>query len=105
VFSSAAQHARQEWQEGHRRLQEAARDPLVGDRLHAQLDAVVAELRRRLGETFTLAQLADAYSGSEDWAREVVSERAPVPDWPRTVALATDAAFYAYARGAVDYRP
>ncbi len=105
MSSPAVEHARQQWEEGHRRFEEEARDPVAGDRLHAQLDAVVGELRRRVGETFTLAELADAYTGSEDWAREVVSERAPVPNWPRTVALVADAAFYVYARGAVDYQP
>jgi hypothetical protein len=34
-----------------------------------------------------------------------VAERAPTPGWPRTVALAEDAAFHAYARGALDYKP
>jgi hypothetical protein len=105
VTSPAVDHARQQWEEGHRRFDAAARDPVDGDRLHTQLDAVVSELRRRVGETFTLAELADAYTGAEDWAREVVAERAPVPNWPRTVALVADAAFYVYARGAVDYRP
>jgi hypothetical protein len=58
-----------------------------------------------VGGTFTLAQLARAYAGSERWAREAVSERAPAPGWPRTLALVGDAAFHLYARAAVDYEP
>ena len=52
-----------------------------------------------------LAELAETYTGAERWVRDVVSERAPVKNWPRTLATAEDAAFHLYQRGAVDYRP
>ncbi len=97
--------ARREWEDGNRRLELAARDPLRAARLHPQVDALVDELRRRLGSTFTLAELARAYAGAESWARDIVRERAPAPGWPRTLALVEDAAFHQYARGAVDYEP
>jgi hypothetical protein len=95
--------ARREWEDGYRRL--LAADPIGSERLHKQVDAIVAELRQRVGATFTLAQLADAYAGSESWLRETIDERAPVPNWPRTVTVAGDAAFHLYARGAIDYAP
>ena len=79
--------------------------PAAGERLYTQLDAVTAELRRRIGVTFTLGELAEAYAGSERWASEAVAEHAPVPGWTRTLALVGDAAFHLYARGAVDYSP
>jgi hypothetical protein len=63
------------------------------------------ELRKRVGATFTLAELAEAYRTSEAWARHVVSERAPAPGWPRTLAMVEGAAFHLYSRGAVDYKP
>jgi len=97
--------ARGDWEDGYRRLVAATNDPAGGDRLHTQVDAIVAELRKRVGTTFTLAELVDAYAGSDAWLRETVDERAPVPDWPRTVTVAGDAAFHLYARGAVDYEP
>lgn len=97
--------ARREWAEGDRRFAEATRDPSGADALHAQRDAVLEELRRRLGPTFTLAELTDAYAGSERWLREVVEERAPSRNWARTVSLAGDAAFHAYSRQAQDYAP
>lgn len=97
--------ARRDWEDGYRKLLAASGDPRRSERLHAQVDAIVAELRKRVGATFTLAQLADAYAGSEAWLQAAIDEHAPVPDWPRTVALAGDAAFYIYARGAVDYAP
>jgi hypothetical protein len=105
MSSFAVEHARQQWEEGHRRLEAEMRAGRRADALYAQLDAVLTELRRRVGETFTLAELADAYAGSEDWSREAVAERAPSPGWTRAVALVNDAAFHAFARGATDYRP
>lgn len=97
--------ARREWADGNRRFAEAARDAAVADALHAQRDAVLEELRRRLGPTFTLGELADAYAGAERWLRQVVEERAPTRGWTRTVTLAGDAAFHAYSRQAQDYAP
>ena len=97
--------ARSDWEQGYTRLLDVARDPALGERLHAQVEAVTAELRRRVGGTFTLRELAEAYVDSERWAREAVADRAPAPGWPRTLALVGDAAFYLYARGALDYAP
>ena len=97
--------ARDDWEQGYRRLLDEARDPTAAERLHAQLDAITAELRRRVGVTFTLGELTEAYVGSERWAREAVAEHAPVPGWSRTLSLVGDAAFHLYARGAVDYSP
>jgi hypothetical protein len=55
---------------------------------------------------FTLGELAEAYEGADEWARELL-EAAADPEAPPTAEAGTvaDAAFHAYARGAVDYRP
>ena len=105
VTEAEVESARREWEEGHRRLFEQARDGAAGDRLLAQVDAVAAELRRRVGGIFTLRELAAAYARSEEWSRAVVSEQAPAPGWPRTLSLVEAAAFHLYARGAQDYAP
>ena len=97
--------ARREWAEGQRRFAAEARDPARADVLHRQRDAVLDELRRRVGGVFTLAELAEAYAASERWLREVVDERAPARGGVRTVSLAGDAAFHAYSRHAQDYEP
>jgi hypothetical protein len=97
--------ARRDWEDGYRRMAADAADSAVAERLHRQLDAITAELRKRIGATFTLAELADAYADSDRWVREAVEERAPVAGWPRTVSVVGDAAFHLYARGAVDYVP
>jgi hypothetical protein len=97
--------ARRDWEDGHRRLLELVRDAGRAEPLHAQVDAVTAELRKRVGATFTLHELASAYADADRWAREAVAERAPSRGWPATLSVATDAAFHLYARGASDYRP
>lgn len=94
---------RQEWEEGHRRLEAARDDPARYRRLLRQVEVVTDELRKRVGQTYSLGQLADGYRDAERWAREAVEEHAPGPGWPRDLALVLAAAFYAYQRGAVDY--
>jgi len=96
---------RREWEDGYRRFQDLSRDRVAANRLSVQLDIVTDELRKRVGQTFTLEHLAHTYQGADEWARAAVSERAPTPGWPRTLAIVEDAAFYLYQRGAVDYVP
>jgi hypothetical protein len=99
----ATESVRQEWEQGYRRFEAATREPVAQERLLAQLEVVTDELRRRVGQTFTLDQLAAAYEHAEVWAYDAVSERAATPGWPRTVAMVQDAAFHMYQRGAVDF--
>jgi hypothetical protein len=97
--------ARQHWQDGNRRVESARTDRRRYLRLVEGVDIVVAGLRKRVGQTFTLADLARAYDGADDWVRELLDESdpdGPPPNEPGTVA---DAAFHVYARGAADYRP
>jgi hypothetical protein len=97
--------ARQQWQDGNRRLEEARANRDAYARLLAQVDIVVAELRRRVGQTFTLAELVHAYPGADHWARDVLDEARPDDAPPPETATAADAAFHLYARGATDYAP
>lgn len=100
--------ARFQWEEGARRLEETRDDVGRYRQLASLVDAVVDELRRRVGQTFTLAQLGDAYGGSEEWVRDVVVERTPTRGARAGLsdsAVVQDAAFARYARGATDYRP
>jgi hypothetical protein len=96
---------RHEWEDGNRRFEAASRDPVAGPRLLAQLEVVLDELRRRIGQTFTLDELAAAYERADAWVMHAVSEHAATPGWPRTLAIVQDAAFHLYQRGAVDYAP
>lgn len=95
---------RLEWEHAYRDLEEVARDPVAAERVRTQLDAVTAELRRRVGGTFTMGELVDEYALADVWARHVLAEQG-APGWPRMLALVEGAAFHLYARGAVDYLP
>ncbi len=94
---------RQEWEEGDRRLEAERSDRARYERLLQQVEIVTDELRRRVGQTYSLEELAAAYRDAERWAREAVEERAPSAGWPRDLALVLAAAFHAYQRGATDY--
>jgi hypothetical protein len=101
----ALEQTRREWEEGYRSLQRDVRETPRGEAVLSELDAVTAELRRRVGQTFTLAELADAYATAEVWSRHAVDEIEPASGWPRRLSTVTDAAFHLYSRGAVDYEP
>lgn len=97
--------ARQQWEEGNRRLEAQSGDRELYLELVGQLEVVTEELRKRIGEVFTLEQLADVYGGTDRWMLDAVAERIDSPGWSRELSLVQDAAFYNYSRGATDYVP
>jgi len=97
--------ARAQWQAAHERLEAVRNDRAQYDRLHAQVDAVTAELRRRIGDVFTLAELVEEYGRAERWSRDAAGTAATRSSDLQDVALVEDAAFHLYARGATDYKP
>jgi hypothetical protein len=101
----ALEHTRREWEEGYRRFQVEAGDPGRRERLLAALESVTDALRKHVGQTYTLAELARRYADADRWVGEALSERPATPDWPRYLAIVEDAAFHLYSRGAVDYSP
>lgn len=103
-MSADVESARLEWELAYRDVAAAVNDPVLEERLRSQLEAITTELRRRVGGTFTLRELANAYAGADGWAHDVLSEQ-NTPEWPRTLTLVEGAAFHLYARGAVDYAP
>jgi hypothetical protein len=86
-----------QWEEGERRLGQTE-DP-AGQQLEEAAGVVLAELRRRLGSSFTLAELADFYASGVDWATDLAQQSAAGTD----SAWVVDAAFSRYAREASDY--
>jgi hypothetical protein len=96
---------RREWEDGNRRLQAAASDHQLYERLLAEVELVLDQLRRRVGQTFTLGELVSAYGESDRWVQEALQEAEPAPGWPARTTTVQDAAFHLYSRGAVDYRP
>ena len=91
----------QEWRAGERRLQAAPPDlQHVLDRV---VDALVGELRRRLGGPFTADELVALYDRGTSWCMDLAVTVAP--DEPRAweVDTVADAAFARYLREAADY--
>jgi len=97
--------ARSEWERAFQRLESERDDSRRYRNRLAAVDAVTDELRARIGQTFTLDELAQAYADVERWGREVVSEHAAYDGWARDLSLVEDTAFHLYARGATDYDP
>lgn len=105
VSSVEVELARRQWEAGVRAVDASAGDRTRQARLLAALEVVTDELRRRVGQSFTLAELADAYARAEDWVRVAISDHAAYPGWPADATTVQDAAFHLYARGATDYAP
>ena len=99
----SAELVQQEWEEGAKQLERERSDRRRYETLLQQIEIVTEELRKQVGQTFTLVELAGAYRDAERWAREIVEERAPSTGWPRDLALVLAAAFHSYQRGAGDY--
>ena len=97
----AVETARLQWEEGYRRLQEHVSDRALYQRLLSEVEVLLDELNRRVGQTFTLADLARAYQDADRWLLEVL----PPGSGAIQLGLVEDAAFHLYARGALDYRP
>ena len=105
-MEASVELARQHWEDGYRRLvQTRDPEPTRYARLLEQVEIVTAELRRRIGKSFTLAELAAAYGRADRWAYEAVGKSSETGDWMSSASTAADAAFHLYARGARDYRP
>jgi hypothetical protein len=100
---SAVHVARHEWEDGTRRLEAARDDVRRYHQLLELLDLILDDLRKRVGQTYTLEQLTTVYGEAESWARELLDERATLPGWPRDLTTVLAAAFDAYQRGALDY--
>jgi hypothetical protein len=93
----AVENALFQWQEGERRLREAPEPDRV--RLDRSVELVLDELRRRLGSSFVLDELADLYALGTDWAEELAAGHAP----EGSASAVVDAAFNRYAREARNY--
>ena len=91
------------WLDGERRLNSA--DPADRHAMDRAIDAVVDELRRRLGGPFTTDELAALYgSQGTDWAFELATRVAPGNPAAWDMPTVAGAAFARYAREASDYR-
>ena len=90
-----------QWQEGERRLDRA--EPARRRTLERVTNAIVAELRRRLGGTFTTDELVELYYRGTDWCTGIAVSVAPDSPWAWESTMVADAAFVRYLRDAADY--
>jgi hypothetical protein len=90
------------WRDGQRRLQSA--DPAVRPALERVTDALVSELRRRLGGGFETDELAALYlEQGTDWCFDIAVQVAPREPAAWDLATVAGAAFARYVREASDY--
>jgi hypothetical protein len=90
-----------QWQQGERRLKQAPPERSV--LLERVVDALVAELRRRLGGRFSAEELAQLYGLGTSWCLQVATDIAPENPWAWDSGVVVDAAFGRYLREAADY--
>jgi hypothetical protein len=96
--------ARHQWAEGRRALDRARDDRATYNRLIRGIEVVLAELTRRIGQTFTLEELTREYPAADRWSLEVIDD-AFEAGAPADTSVMTDAAFDRYSRRASDYAP
>jgi hypothetical protein len=90
-----------QWRQGERRLR--SEPPERCSLLERVTDALVDELRRRLGGRFYAQELAELYAGGTGWYLPVAMRVAPQDPWAWEAGLVLDAAFARYLREAADY--
>lgn len=90
-----------QWRQGERRLQAAPAER--GGPLERVTDALVAELRRRLGGRFSTQELVELYEAGTGWCLQTAMRLAPEDPWAWEAGVVVDAAFYRYVREAADF--
>jgi hypothetical protein len=90
-----------QWQQGERRLAGAPTERAA--LLERVTDALVAELRRRLGGRFSTDELVALYEEGTAWCLQVAMKLAPEDPWAWEAGVVVDAAFARYLREATDY--
>jgi hypothetical protein len=90
------------WQEGQRRLAEA--EPADRGAMERVVEAIVTELRRRLGGPFSVQELARLYvEQGTDWCFDIATRVAPGTPAAWDLTAVAGSAFARYARQAGDY--
>ena len=95
------ENANYQWQQGERRLRAAP--PERRRAIERVTDALVAELRRRLGGRFSSDELVALYERGTPWCLQVAMSVAPEDPSAWDAGIVVDAAFARYLREAADY--
>jgi hypothetical protein len=96
--------AREDWRNGERIVERILADPARAAIATSVMRELARELRRRLGQTYTLAALAALYGDADRWGREAAQRVAPEIGWAHDSVFA-DAACARAARNARDWTP
>jgi hypothetical protein len=101
AWVSGFENAFYQWQQAERLLADlpAQRHKL----LERVIEALVAELRRRLGGRFSSDELVDLYRSGTSWCLQIAIATTPEDPWAWDSRLVVDAAFGRYLREAVDF--
>ena len=90
------------WQEGERRMRDA--DPTDRRWIERVVDALVDELRRRVGSNFLTAELTRYWAETgTDWCFDLAVKVAPSHPGAWDMTTVTGAAYARFAREAGDY--
>jgi hypothetical protein len=92
-----------QWEEGYRRLEDARSEPALYRALARTVLSVQNELRKRLGSSFSVSELAALYREGTDWTLDHAMRARPEDLARWDPAVAADAAFYLYMRQASDF--
>lgn len=98
-------NARRQWRDGEERVLRFTADSKRRMLLERIIDSLSAELTRRIGQTFSMGELASMYDGAETWAQPIVHAGAPEDVWAWDMGVVLDAAFFRFERQALDYTP
>jgi hypothetical protein len=96
--------AREDWRNGERSVERVLADPMRAPIATSVLLELQRELRRRLGQTYSLAALVAVYGEADRWARSAAQRVAPGVAWAQDGIFA-DAACARAARSARDWTP
>ena len=91
----------QQWRAGEDRLAAAPAEQRTA--LERVTRAIHDELRRRLGSTFTVDELAELYDQGTAWCLDLAYATAPSAPFAWDGRVVADAAFGRYVREAADY--
>ena len=100
-MSTSFETALGQWREGERRMAGAPLEQRAA--LETVVTRIVADLRKRLGGTFTTDELADLYARGTDWCTDLAASVAPDAPWAWDARTVADAAFLRYLRDARDF--
>ncbi len=92
------------WEVGADRILRYSDDSQKRTLLEGIVERIMYELEKRLGQTFSTAELVKEWRESDAWCTEIVHEAAPGSPWAWNLDVVQCAAFYRFSTRALDYQ-